>query len=293
MPPSAVNDTMREMMAAIARQYRDVKGSLVTAGVGNAYVLTTNNAHALLADQSFIVFMTNRANTSSATLNVDGLGAKIIQSAGANLKSGDLAINVIYAVVYNSTSDTYDLISVRRKINNDDWLGVKLTIANGGTGSGTAAGARIALGLQIGTNVANNDLSSVDFSGLTQVEGNALDATDSVVVMRGSDARIIRKSDDGLAITTVSGTSDTLDINNINSGIEYTNGSPIAVTLNTGLGVRGNSIIIKQSGAGQVAVNGSATIEFSLGNRTRTQHSVIVLLCFGSNRWGLFGDMAP
>src|SRR5690606_39676868 len=35
MAANTVNDTMREMMAAVARWYQDTNGSLVTGGAGN------------------------------------------------------------------------------------------------------------------------------------------------------------------------------------------------------------------------------------------------------------------
>lgn len=111
MAPSAVNDAARENMAALAKWYKDTNGSLTSGGSSNAYTLTTNNAHAALADQSFIVFKANHANTGAATLNVDTLGAKAIEASGAALVGGEIAENAIVAVIYNATDDVYELIS--------------------------------------------------------------------------------------------------------------------------------------------------------------------------------------
>lgn len=108
--PSSVNDTIRNGWAAVARWYEDTNGTLVTGGTGNAYTLTTNNAHAALADQSLLVFRIDRANTSAVTLNVDGLGAKAWQSENADYASGDLVANQICVVAYNATNDQYDTI---------------------------------------------------------------------------------------------------------------------------------------------------------------------------------------
>jgi hypothetical protein len=109
--PSTVNDCSREVMAAVARQFQDSDGSLVTAGTGIAYTLTTNNGNAALADIGLLVFRAHLANTGSATLAVDGLAAKTIQADGNNLEADDLVANSLYIAAYNATNDTFDLLN--------------------------------------------------------------------------------------------------------------------------------------------------------------------------------------
>lgn len=114
MSPGGVNDSARENMAAHAKVYKDQKGSLVTGGSGTAYTLSTNNSHAALADIGFTVCRINTVNTGSATLAVDGLTAKTLQIRGANLNAGDLPQDVLISFAYNSTNDTFDVLSVGR-----------------------------------------------------------------------------------------------------------------------------------------------------------------------------------
>ncbi|MEQ8164742.1 MAG: tail fiber protein, partial [Alphaproteobacteria bacterium] len=83
----------------------------VTAGTSNAYTLTTNNAHAALADLSKLTCRADRANTAAATLNVDGLGAKNLKYRGEDLASGHIRENATIEVVYNSELDQFDLLS--------------------------------------------------------------------------------------------------------------------------------------------------------------------------------------
>lgn len=111
MDRAAVNDTMREMMAAAARWYEELQGSLVTGGTSNAYTLTTSSSHAALADQPAFIVRFDRANTGAATLAVDGLTAKsLVKRDGTALASGDIAADDIGIVVYNSTNDEYQII---------------------------------------------------------------------------------------------------------------------------------------------------------------------------------------
>jgi hypothetical protein len=110
--PSTVNDCAREMMAGIAKWYKDTQGTLVSTGSANAYLLTTNNAHATLAAQSLIVFRASFTNTGAATLAVDGLAAKALNFNGAALIAGHITSGQIYVVAYNSAGDVYNLANI-------------------------------------------------------------------------------------------------------------------------------------------------------------------------------------
>ena len=133
---------------------------------------------------------------------------------------------------------------------------------------------------------------NLDLSQLTAIQGNALAATDGLLVDDGGVPKRMEISDAGLRVQVVSGTSDTLGTADMNTFIEYTNGSAIAVTLDTGVGVKGNVLIIQQAGAGQVTVSGTVTFKSAIGEKTRDEGSVIVLLNKGSDVWAVYGDMA-
>jgi hypothetical protein len=105
MLPGKVNDTVREIMAALAKWYQDSTGSLVTAGTTTAYTVTTNAAHASLADIPVLTIRINAGNTGACTLNV-GLGAKICQDGrGHGVSFWRFDHDQLVVVAYNATAD--------------------------------------------------------------------------------------------------------------------------------------------------------------------------------------------
>lgn len=112
MLPSAVNDTLRAILGAAARCYEDIQGNLVTAGTGTAYTLTTNNAHAALADIGAFVVRWHTSSTGAATLAVDSLAAKsIVRADGTAIASGTLPTNGLSLVCYNVNQDSFYALS--------------------------------------------------------------------------------------------------------------------------------------------------------------------------------------
>ena len=301
--PSTVNDCARELMAAVARQFQDSDGSLVTAGTSNAYTLTTNNSNAALADQGLIVFRADRANTGAATLNVDSLGAKSIEADGVALVSGDLVADSLYIVAYNSTNDTYDLLNAKAGLAIgtdvqawdaalDDISGLAVTDGNIIVGDGanwvaeSGATARTSLG------AADSDLSEVDFSALTAIEGNALDtANDGFLVDDNGTTKRMSFQGSGFVVVDVATTTETIAGAGLNTIRRYTNAAGCAVTLNTGTGVVGNWIVLLQYGAAAVTTAGTSTRNGANGTDTSgTQYSGITLLCVAANTWVVLGD---
>ena len=169
---------------------------------------------------------------------------------------------------------------------------MSVTAGTGLTGGGTIAANRtlnVIAGLGIAVNA--NDVQ-VEISSLAAITAAGLASTDGFLVDNNGVPNRMEYTDAGVRVTTVTGTTDTLNTANMNSFIRYTNGGAVAVTLNNGVGVLGNFVIIQQAGAGQVTVSGTATREAAIGSSTRVQSSVITLLLVASNTWAVYGDQA-
>lgn len=184
MLAAKVNDTMREMMAALSRWYQDCRmGSLVSASaVANAYTLTTNNAHAALSDIAVISFRVNAANTGAVTLNVDGLGAKTWQKrSGVAYASGDLVANQAVLVAYNATNDMFETVGGATGEFDSGHEGIKFNAAadNGWTKDTTANLNDTTLRMVTGTPTSRTDgVAASTVWALTATDGYTLASAD-------------------------------------------------------------------------------------------------------------------
>lgn len=98
---STINDSARSLMAQVAKLRKDIAGMLVTGGGATAYTISTNESFSALADGMTVSARMHATNGASATLNVDSLGAKAIQSAvGTAVPAGALLSGAVYEFTY-------------------------------------------------------------------------------------------------------------------------------------------------------------------------------------------------
>jgi hypothetical protein len=118
MLPSAVNDSARATMAAIAAFLRDA--TVTTGGSGNAYTATYTQAMRSWSP-GYFSFVPNRDNTGAATISRDGLAPKPLRAAvGVPLVSGQLKSGSLYIASYSTTGDEV-LLASRFGVSNADF----------------------------------------------------------------------------------------------------------------------------------------------------------------------------
>jgi microcystin-dependent protein len=109
MAPSAVNDSARAEMAAVAKWRDDISGTITTGGSSTAYTVATNSVYDTLAhlDGAMIAFVPHATSGATVTLSVDGLGAQPLRSApSTELPAGVLVQGTPYvATYYNATAE--------------------------------------------------------------------------------------------------------------------------------------------------------------------------------------------
>lgn len=136
MAPSGVNDSAREVMAALARYRADTDGVNTSAGSANAYTLAASTTYAAYAQGDRFCFKSNFANTGAATLNVDSVGAKTIKKMdGTDLAANDISSGAIVDVVYDGTN--FQLVSAIGAV---PYRNVNTLTAAPGTGDDSADG---------------------------------------------------------------------------------------------------------------------------------------------------------
>lgn len=295
--PSTVNDCAREVMAAVARQFQDTDGSLVTAGSGTTYTLTTNNANAALADIGMFVFRVHLANTGAATLNVDATGAKAIEANGSALVAGDLVLNTLYLAAYNATSDTFDLLNSTTSSAVDHDATTNFVADEHVAHSGVSV-----LGTTPGLAAGNDDLSSnigltLDISTLPNFTDDAVDLdVDRIVIdNNGTDQdapayTIITPQID----TTVTASSDTLAESNFGKIVPYSStADPVTITLPNGLRTGFWCIIRKTGATGRLTLSATTTLQTVASlNDIVDQYGAATVIHLGSNIWWAYGDLS-
>lgn len=106
MAPSAVNNTARQGMADLVREFQ-VNAVKVLASVAGTNTITGSMTPDLTSYSTGMLVILTPANntTGAATINIDSLGAKsIVRGDGTALESGDMQASTTHALLYDGTN---------------------------------------------------------------------------------------------------------------------------------------------------------------------------------------------
>lgn len=109
MPPSAVNNSARAMMARVAELLIDLGGTGTVGGTANGITLTAGSNFTSHANGQIVAFKATSSITGAATLNVNGIGAKALRkmttTGDAALAADEIRSGGIYIVQYSSAAN--------------------------------------------------------------------------------------------------------------------------------------------------------------------------------------------
>ena len=191
MAPSGVNDTIREIMAAIKRDWNRSHPTVTSGGAANAQTLTYATAPAGYFQGQRFCFIAGFTNTGAATLNVNGIGAKNIswlaaprcsaarswQASGRGRLRRDAVPDHGAAGPLPRRPDRHPDLRHRRHVHlhphgGDEFVVVELVGAGGGGGGcATTGGAQVAMGAAAGAGGYGWKRVTASFSGVTVTVG--------------------------------------------------------------------------------------------------------------------------
>lgn len=169
----ALNNGARALEGLLARANKDRTGYLITAGSSTAYTLTPNATWGAYAAGMRFSVLFHVACGDNPTINVSSLGTKNLKRQGGGaILDGDIALNQLADIEYNSTSDHVECLGIgETKSTIQPWMA--LTLANGANSNVT---------LPAGTNFyITGPTSTFSLSGLTAgVDGREITLYNSV-----------------------------------------------------------------------------------------------------------------
>lgn len=169
MAPSGVNNTIRAQIGATKRFWQRIQsGGGTFGGATNAYTITYTPALAAYVSGERYSFIANADNTGSATLNINGLGAKtlrkITSSGKVALASGDIKNTQPVTVEYDGT----DMVMVTPVANLSAGTVTQVSTGSGLTGGPITSSGTVSLDVN-GLTTKTTPVAGSDFAAIHSV----------------------------------------------------------------------------------------------------------------------------
>jgi hypothetical protein len=169
-------------------QLQNGAASVVTVSGTDTYTGTMSPALTAYAAGNTFTFVVPNTNTTSCTLNIDGLGAKALTRDGSTaLVAGDLVAGSEILIVYDGTR--FQVLNSNSKTTLN--LTNALAVASGGTGQNSYTNGQLLIG-----NTTGNTLTK-----------STLTAGSGVTITNGGGSIIISATGSGGTVTAVTATS--------------------------------------------------------------------------------------
>lgn len=124
--PSTVNDAARTIMAEVRRWQQSRSPEKTATYAAQAYAVTYDREVTAGELGGIYAFIAELANSASATLNINGLGAKDIVKPSGHLQQSDIDAQQVCVVAYSVANQNFELIS---RTKNESAAGFRLQTA--------------------------------------------------------------------------------------------------------------------------------------------------------------------
>jgi len=106
---SGIHTLIKNTPVAVGQNDAKLNNAIASTGSANAYVVTPTNAYTTYTTGQRYSFISNFANTASATVNFSGLGAKTIKQINGvdNLNANDIISGQVVTMMYDGTNMVY------------------------------------------------------------------------------------------------------------------------------------------------------------------------------------------
>lgn len=194
--PNKLAPMIRETMAATRRQMERMNAIATTTGASNTYVLTYTGGPDALRKGEAYVFWANHTNTGTATLNINGLGAKaILKPDGSPIVAGQIVSGTTLSVEFDGTNFRMTTVSMSNPVFNGTVAAADLTLT-GGIAAATLSGNGAALTNLNASNIATGTIADARLPGtMTGKTINGQLWVNNSTYAAGGDAVILRPTD--------------------------------------------------------------------------------------------------
>lgn len=252
MAAAAVNDTARQMMADLVREFQ-VNAVRVLASVAGTNTITGSMTPDLTSYATGMMVIFTPANncTGATTINIDSLGAKsIVKGDGTALESGDLQASTVHFMLYDGTN--FVLINP-----------LSFNLVNG-----TLSGTLSVTGAMTLNGALTTDNTTADEVGFKGLPINVISSTPYTCVL--SDAAKMVRLDSGSDVATIPA----------NASVAYPSGTVITFLNNSGSDA---TISINSD---TMTMAGTSTT----GSRTLAANGVATAIKYGTVNWMISGS---